>query len=76
MNMKSATLAVLADSAVPITSEEIILAVRTVAGIEWKGSSIRKALGVLVTQGKVKNLDRDPVTGNYRRIPCRYELAS
>lgn len=76
MNMKSATLAVVADSAAPITSEEIVLGVRKMTGIEWKGSSIRKALGTLVTQGKVKNLDRDPLTGNYRRIPCRYELAS
>lgn len=76
MNMKSTTLAVVAEAEDPLTSEEIVTAVRERSGIGWKGSSIRKALGLLVTHGQVKNLDRDPDTGYYRRIPCRYELAS
>lgn len=76
MTMRNEIILVLRDGQQPVTSEAIIEAVRERGGNHWKGSSIRKALGVLVTQGKVKNLDRDPLTGNYRRIPCRYELAS
>lgn len=76
MTMREVILAVLRDGQEPVTSEAIIEAVHERSGIGWKGSSIRKALGILVSQGKVKNLDRDPMTGNYRRIPCRYEVAS
>lgn len=76
MTMRNEIILVLRDGQQPVTSEAIIEAVRERSGCHWKGSSIRKALGSLVTQGKVKNLDRDPDTGNYRRIPCRYELAS
>lgn len=76
MTMRETILAVLRDGQQPVTSEAIIEAVHERSGIGWKGSSIRKALGVLVSRGTVRNLDRDPDTGYYRRIPCRYELAS
>lgn len=59
----------------PPTSQQIVDQVRERSGMNWKGASIRKSLGRLVAKGEVVNLDRDPFTGYYRRIPCRYSLS-
>ncbi len=76
MNMGAQILAALAEYEKPMTSNEIVHTVHRISGIRWKRSSIQKALGRMVSRGSVRNLDRDPHTGNYRRLPCRYELAS
>lgn len=76
MTMKEAILAVLRDGQQPVTSEAIIEAVHECSGIGWKASSIRKALGVMVTRGQVVNLCRNPTTGNHETSPCTYGLAS
>lgn len=76
MSMRTEILSALEQSDEPMTGKEIVDQVHRQSGTEWKRSSVLAALGRLVTVGKVKNLDRDPATGYYRRIPCRYELAS
>lgn len=75
MNMKHEIYDALATAPWPLTSEELAHKVRVRTGVEWKTSSIRKALGMMVSKGTVVNLDRDRTTGYYHRIPCRYQLA-
>lgn len=76
MTMKSDIVAVIRESGQPVTSEAIIEAVHERSGIHWKGSSIRAALGVLVTRGQVVNLCRNPETGVHATSPCTYGIPS
>lgn len=76
MTMKSDIVAAIRESDQPVTSEAIIEAVHGRSGIHWKGSSIRKALGVLVTRGQVANLCRNPETGAHTTSPCTYGIPS
>lgn len=76
MSMRTEILSAIKEKGEPMISAEIIAQVRERSGAHWKEASVRKALGHLVTQGKVVNLDRDSVTGYYRRLPCRYGLTS
>lgn len=73
--MRQSILEALANGA-QLTAADIITEVHRISGVEWKRSSIQKALGSMVTKGTVNNLGRDRVTGYYRSIPCHYELAS
>jgi Fe2+ or Zn2+ uptake regulation protein len=74
MSMRTEILSALEQNgADPMTSQEIVDQVHRQSGTEWKVRSLRKALGKMVTEGLVRNLDRDPVTGNYGQFPCRYQ---
>ncbi|QUE25617.1 helix-turn-helix DNA binding domain protein [Microbacterium phage SadLad] len=77
MTMKSEIIdAIKRSGGAPMTSDEIIEQVHQQSGISWKRSSIRKALGTLVTNGQVVNLCRDPETGVHVTSPCTYGAAS
>lgn len=77
MSMKTEILSALEQNGdEPMTSEEVIAQVHRQSGIHWKGSSIQKALGQLVTKGEVANLCRDAKTGRHATSPCTYGLPS
>jgi len=76
MSMRVGIIRALEESAEPLTSAEIVKHVRENGRVGWKASSITNALTALVTQGRVRNLDRDPETGTYRQTPCRYEAVT